>query len=270
MLILICLSPYTMTTKQIIINKIKSSSQIKNHNGYVDSISENLIPGINLGLFEEDLSSGNGKELESKFKALYSSSALTVNSFGILKNDNNFEIFGQRDFNLKNFERKFPTGLHGTPPNLDFVLENGSSIICFESKYLEYFIKTKVEFRESYSPNKLPYLAEFWFELIDFYRGQWLHLDIAQLIKHSIGIIKNKGDKKAMLVYIYWEPKISKDYHEISKHKEELEEFATKLKAQSDIEFKMMTYTELWNSFNSKNELKLHVKRLKDRYLLSI
>jgi hypothetical protein len=48
-------------------------------------------------------------------------------------------------------EKKLPTGLKGTSPNLDFYLENKNAIIGIESKFLELLKPKQPKFSISYS-----------------------------------------------------------------------------------------------------------------------
>lgn len=57
----------------------------KDGNGYTPSLNDNLVPGVRLDQFQEDLLQGHGNELDTKFRAIHSSSALAVNSFARLK-----------------------------------------------------------------------------------------------------------------------------------------------------------------------------------------
>ncbi|HCK99478.1 MAG TPA: hypothetical protein DHW42_05155 [Candidatus Marinimicrobia bacterium] len=237
--------------------EIVSKSDIPNIDGYVKSNSDNLIEGITSDLFEKDLQQGSGSELESKFNALYSSSALVVNSFALIKKIlADFSFKGLSNFTGAQFERKFPTNLGGTPPNLDFALENSNSLIAFESKYLELLAKKEVKFSESYKKANLAYLNDFWFDLIDFYKGSKNYLDVAQLIKHSIGLINYRAKSNKILVYIYWHPDNHVDFEEYTIHAKEIEEFAERLKEQQDIEFCSITYSEFWDYCKQYNDLK--------------
>ena len=60
-----------------------------------------------------------------------------------------------------------------------------------------------------------------------------MFLNVAQLLKHSIGLIKNKGNKEAVLVYIYWKPKTwnrNGEYQKIyEQHKYEIEDFSKRI-----------------------------------------
>lgn len=53
--------------------------------GYVRSPVDNLVPGVRLEQFEDDLRKGAGDELRMKFCALHSSAALAVNTFAPFK-----------------------------------------------------------------------------------------------------------------------------------------------------------------------------------------
>ncbi len=53
--------------------------------GYARWPQDNLIPGIKLAMFEEDLRRGDGNELRMKFCAVHSSAALAVNCFALFK-----------------------------------------------------------------------------------------------------------------------------------------------------------------------------------------
>jgi hypothetical protein len=266
-----------MTTRKQFEKVIIKKSDRRNTNGYVLNNEDNLIDGVSLDMFLNDLMQGSGNELISKFNALYSSSALAVNNFAIVKKHlKDFSFLGYSGFKNSTFERQFKTGLTGTPPNLDFVLENDEVVIAFESKYLELLDTKVVKFKESYSKNNLKYLDNFWFELIDRYIGEKLYLDVAQLIKHAIGLTNYRLNlsltktQKVILVYIFWTPNNSNKFDEYEQHSKELSEFTDVLKNRSDIEFKSMTYNQFWNFYNESPIFKEHFDRLKSRYSIDI
>jgi len=112
-----------------VLTKCKSAikrAYIKRHDfsvsdkGYVSCLENNLLPSIKLSAdVYRELEGGSGNELKEKFKALHSSSALAVNAFAKWKrNTTNLSLCGREGFTSLTFERKCPTGLGGTPPNL--------------------------------------------------------------------------------------------------------------------------------------------------------
>ena len=257
--------------------KIVEKSNLQQLKGYVRNIEDNLIDGVDLSLFHNDLMQGSGNELISKFNAVFSSSALAVNNFAIVKKHKDiFSFLGYSGFTEATFERQFKTGLKGTPPNIDFVIENDEVIIAFESKYLELLNEKEVQFKESYNADNLDYLNKFWLDSIKSINGTKLNLDTAQLIKHSIGLlnyqskIANGKSKKIILVYIYWTPNNFENFPIYKKHSDEISEFANSLKNQHEIEFKSITYNEFWNLYNEPSMFKEHFDKLKNRYSIDI
>lgn len=261
-----------MNSKEIIKSKLKRNI-VCNNKGYVENIADNLIDGIDLNMFEDDFRKGNGNELKTKCYAVHSSSILCVNNFGLIKKDpSTFTFLDQNGFTDAKFERKFKTGI--STPNLDFVLENDSSVIAFESKFLEILDIKEVHFKDSYSKTKLNYLNDFWFKMIDLYKGNSYYLDVAQLLKHTFGMIKYKtihNKKNMILVYIYWMPKDYSKFPEYEKHKEELELFNKKMSKQNNITFVSMTYSEYWDLVIKDNKnMKEHICNVRSRYDIKI
>lgn len=243
-----------MPTRKLFEKTIIIKTNIPNQKGYVLDNSENLLTGIDKYLFFIDIIEGSGNELKGKFNAIYSSCALAVNNFSFIKKHlSDFIFYNYSGFTQANFERQFKTGLGGTPPNLDFVLENNETVVAFESKYLEPLRETKVEFSDSYKEEKLCYLDKFWFDLISEYKGKKLHLDVAQLIKHSIGLINYKrfSNKNVVLVYIYWIPDNYERYAEYSKHTDQLTKFSQELSKCPNIKFMHLSYNEFWDQYNN-------------------
>jgi hypothetical protein len=263
-----------LTTRERFEKTITKWCKTPNINGYFLNNSENLIEGIDLNLFQHDLMQGSGNELKSKFNAVYSSSALGVNNFAIVKRHlHKFEFLGKSNFIKAEFERQFRTGLGGTPPNLDFTIENSVTIIAFESKYLEPLDKKKAKFTESYKKEKLNYLDSFWFYLIDKYQNTSSYLDVAQLIKHSIGLINHKKSfpkiEKIILVYIYWTPDNFADFAEYNQHEKELIEFKNEIGKSKDLDFVSLTYNQFWDTYDN-TVFKEHFEKMKNRYKIKI
>jgi hypothetical protein len=258
-------------TRDIIRQKIIDKAAILNTDGYVAEIKDNLIQTVSEEDFIADLANGNGNELSSKFKALYSSSALCVNFFGYFtRHLSKFELLGEGNFKVGKFEAKLPTGLKGTAPNLDFFLENQTSIIGVESKFLEILSPKQPRFSSSYSDIFLNTLHLGLSEIMNHYRSDnsKTYLDTSQLIKHSIGLIRRKGDKNANLIYLYWEPINANEFYEYSQHKKELVDFADRMKAISSISFYYFTYVDFYTLFANNNLFTEHLTNFKNRYTL--
>ncbi|MCA9054385.1 MAG: hypothetical protein KDA75_11140, partial [Planctomycetaceae bacterium] len=97
--------------------------------GYVARPEDNLIHGVCLREFEGDYLTGAGNELRTKFCAVHSSAALVANTFGPFRlRPDRVCIDGLGGFSTLQFEWQCPTGLRGTPPNLDVRIESGQNL----------------------------------------------------------------------------------------------------------------------------------------------
>jgi len=216
-----------------------NDSSLLNENlpNYVNHIEDNLIDGITLADFEEDLTQGAGGELipendsPPKFCATFSSSTLCVNCFAPFRNHpEQLELLGQKDFTLARFEQKMPTGLKGTPPHLDFYAENKASVIAIESKFTEILTSKSAVFKPAYE-NAFENLAEpSWQEMYIQLKSnpeKYKHLDAAQLCKHYLGLRHNfQGEQQEIILfYIFWEPENAIDFATYSIHRDEINNF---------------------------------------------
>lgn len=246
--------------------------------GYVSDFNQNLLAGVIPEDFEADLRQGSGRELDGKFRAAHSSSALAVNSFGPFRRHASDLAIGDRhDLSIVGFEQKCPVGLRrGTPPNLDLVLEGPDQIIGVESKCTEYLSVHAADFSRAYSEQIVDARRESgWFaemqrlsEAPDDYR--WL--DAAQLIKHAFGLSHTYPDKPVQLLYLYWEPPNAHEFPVFGQHRSEVARFADRV-AGSSPSFAAMSYSELWNGWASAGPpawLMQHLARLEARYSLPI
>ncbi|MFO7761889.1 MAG: PGN_0703 family putative restriction endonuclease [Thermodesulfobacteriota bacterium] len=240
--------------------------------GYVRNIEDNLLPGITTSLFKTDLEAGSGNELENKFKAVHSSSALVINCFAPWKKKpRDLIIDGIKGFDRITFEKQCPTGLGGTPPNLDLVLENKSQVIGVESKFTEYLTPKKPQFAASYNKNNLPQAEDKWMDLIERLRenSSEQYLDAAQLVKHYLGLRKQYADREITLLYLFWEPENWQEYDEFQAHRKEFESFSNQV-ADTSVQFIAQSYSSLWDDWHKRGLDPAHLSWLRGRYSLPI
>lgn len=238
--------------------------------GYVAWPQDNLIPGVELGQFEQDLRSGAGQELRMKFCAVHSSAALVVNTFAPFKNrPGDLVLLGQSGFGPPTFEKTLETGLGGTLPTLDVFLQKGTEVIAIESKFLEYFAPKQGEFSTSYTRDALAWAEDCWWRVReDAPKGSKQNLDVAQLLKHYFGLIRllHKGEAtSATLLYLFWEPVNAADLAICRQHRTEIKGLTGQV-AGSVVVFKCMSYHELWEEWSRVPALVQHVQNLKTRY----
>ena len=243
-----------------------------NENGYISTPQENLLPGVNLVDFETDYQQGSGNELDNKFLAIHSSSALVVNSFAPWrKMPSELFLCGQSEFKEISFEKKCPTGLRGIPPNLDLFVKSEEVIIGVESKLSEYLTPKLPKFSSSYNKDNLRHIEDKWWKVLEDKKDEskLQYLDVVQLIKHYLGLRNRKDiDKhRAILFYLFWEPVNWNEFDVFVRHRREIEEFAEQVKRTS-IEFVAQSYPELWSEWENQTEWKYreHLVNLRHRY----
>lgn len=276
-------------TKQDILNKIfdhnRDLNMVLDNKGYVNSNEENLIkPFANWDEIKKELNDGQGNELKHKFNATHSSSALAVNNFAPFKEHyKDFSFLNYSEFIEASFEKKLPTGI--SIPNLDFYLETKFEIVGIESKFTEHLSKKLPNHDKNLNKYlnhpKLDYLSkDFHNDLIEHYANEndKMYLDVAQLIKHGIGIIKKAQTKykfilnamitQPILVYIYWQPNNWYNHDIFRKHADEIEIF--KKKIQPFLTFIPLSYLDFWKSYENDRIFGNHIKDVKERYLFKI
>lgn len=259
--------------------EVASPGIVLDAHGYSASFADNLVPSVNVDDFASDLAQGSGNELSGKFRAAHSSSALAVNCFGPFKrNLSDLRVLRRREFQSFTslcFEKRCPTGLHGTPPNLDVLMERPGRVVAIESKCTEYLSPHSARFSTSYRTGiRDARRRSTWFQemlrLIDA-RHVYSCLDAAQLIKHALGLMYCYPERRATLLYLYWEPLNAVEHPVFEEHRREIAEFADRI-AGPGLGFEATTYNDLWSSWGETAPpwLRTHLLDLRARYAVTI
>jgi hypothetical protein len=250
---------------------LRNFSGITDKKGYTRLPQENLLSGIDLATVEDDLREGDGDELRMKFCAVHSSCALAVNCFAPFKvNPGRLKLLGKHGAINVRFEKKLTIFERGKSPNLDVWIEREHAFVGVESKLLEYLTPKKPEFSAVYARLKPPTTDPCWWGVYEEAKqGTEGHLDRAQLIKHYFGLnefrLRHCECPKLTLLYLFWEPLNWSELEECRKHRIEVGAFAQAV-ANSPIEFRWMTYNDLWEEWSAVPDLATHASLLKARY----
>jgi hypothetical protein len=250
--------------------------------GYVRWPQDNLLPGVSLDQFENDLRRGDGNELRAKFCAVHSSAALAVNTFARFKDHPaDLIILGQAWPTPPRFEEQLPLVPHRRPANIDVWLEHESRVLAVESKFLEYLTPkqhtlAKPAFAPAYDDLAREVLDP-WRELFEEVKtdSSSHHLDRAQLLKHLLGLRTwslaqpARGRADLTLLYLFWEPTNWHDVPACVRHRKEAAAFAASLR-ESPISFAWRTYEDLWREWESTPTLVEHTTNLRARYEVGI
>jgi len=247
--------------------------------GYVASVAENLFRPLTDKALNEFCRAAGNELLDgpigepAKMRALESSSALVCNVFDQWR----LRVPGQiglafgldEDATEVHFEMEFPTGLRGTPPTLDLALISATGSICaVESKFCEPYRsmdKTK-PFARSYFPTG----AGLWTEkglprcqaLAEDLNGgaiKFERLDVAQLLKHALGLFNQPKPAKLRCV---WYEHPSPEAETVRK---ELACFAES--CDTILGFRAFTYQEVFIGLGSAPDADAeHLEYLRARY----
>lgn len=152
------------------------------------------------------------------------------------------------------------------------LLESSDVVIGIESKLLEPLSPTKPQFSPSYTLANLPLCERVWWDaLTQAWQAPPGHLDVAQLIKHYLGLRKRYADGRPVyLLYLFWKPLNANNIPEYSRHAEELERFRVAVAEGEAVQFIAMDYLQLWESWSEDAGLAEHANLLKQRYCVEI
>jgi hypothetical protein len=217
------------------------------HSGYTLNLNDNLFAPLTEATRSE-FSRGDGGELggpnqRGKMQALHSSSALACNVFDYWRNCDSSALVAALALpaGIKHieFERKFPTGLPGNPPNMDVVLSlDEGSIVAIESKFLEpYGSRHAQGFKNTYFRSKPGLWEQSGYSQCQSLASRlhsaeaafrWLHAE--QLLKHILGLAASRRPWE--LLYLWFEA----SEPALSEHRAEADEIA----------FRSMSYQSLF------------------------
>jgi hypothetical protein len=248
--------------------------------GYVPKVEDNLWRPLHAETRNE-FEQASGNELRgqgkrpAKLRALHSSAALACNVFDFWRDRDRSALAKALGLDGAitglSFEMKLPTGLVGTPPNLDvfLTLQSGASV-AIESKFTELYAS-----RPSASPFKAKYFPKgrkLWVDVglprcqelaaaVNRGRSKFEVLAPAQLLKHALGIATQHRDSGALLYLFYDDPG-----PEGSRHREEVSRFTDLLAGEAG--FRALSYQHLFQGIRSLNtpDGASYIQYLHDRY----
>ncbi|NEX48715.1 PGN_0703 family putative restriction endonuclease [Pseudotabrizicola algicola] len=246
-------------------------------NGYASDFRGNLLPIVLPEDFEADLSAGDGNELQSKFRAAHSSSALAVNCFAPFRRRiGDLVMSDSAAFDHLQFERKCPTGLRGgRSPNLDVLLSGPTEVVGIESKLTEYLVRHRAAFSPAYAQQIRDDRRDhgYFREMLRLNDApdSYVWLDAAQLIKHAFGLAHTFRDRPTTLLYLFWEPQNPDECPEFAAHRAEIAAFAERVSGAGP-SFVAMSYPELWKTWalTGPEWLTKHLAELQARYFVTI
>jgi len=148
------------------------------------------------------------------------------------------------------FEATFPTGLRGTPPHLDVVLEGGGVPTAIESKFTEIYSPGRhAGFPESYFKSEALWASWPRVRALAHAPNEWSAsfgpLDAGQLVKHALGLRRAFGDGGHRLLYLWYDAAGAI----AGEHREAIRAFRKEF--EGEIPFDAMTHQELFERFRA-------------------
>ena len=222
--------------------------------GYLPDVESNLRTPLS-PCARADFSKGAGSELARNMRALHSSSALVANYFDFWTNRDKGPLLAalgvdeERVESLR-FERRFPTGLRGTPPHADVTLALAvGRVVAIESKFTEHLSLSR-RGRNNFAPAYFPWSNRLWTraglpkcqelaEALEAEDVRYHALDACQLLKHALGLATVLGDRFS-LYYLFYDSHGDRS----NQHKEELRSFASHV--AEEIRFTPVTYQQAY------------------------
>ena len=226
----------------------------------------------------KDFKNGSGDEfgkegVPGKINSLYSSSALVCNVFEYWRSRDINDIAqlcgAKHTVNKLNFEKQHPTGLMGTPPNLDVEFSDRSEYaLAIESKFTEIYHPKKngKPFRESYFSKEeiwanLPTCKKLAEDIRDK-RIIFMYLDAPQLIKHCLGLMRSYQNRSHFTLAYLWYDFPS---DELEQHNAEVDMFKETI--SEDVDFVAIPYSDLFREIRSIAGVdQSYINYLKARY----
>lgn len=247
----------------------KRSDVALDEKGYAGDFRDILLPLVTAEDFEADLDAGDGYELQTKFRAVHSSSALGVNGFAPFRRRMaDLTLPDGGAFDTLAFEQKCPTGLRGgRAPNLDVLLDGPDGVVGIESKLTEYLAPHRAAFSPAYADQIRDARREqgYFREMLRLMEApdSYTWLDAAQLIKHAFGLARTFGDRPVTLLYLFWEPANPAASRIFAEHREEIAAFTERV-AGARPTFTAMSYPELWQAWQDTKPADWLTRHLND------
>ncbi len=238
--------------------------------GRVRRASDLLIPGVESAALPNSLD-------RARLNAPHSATALTLNSFLPWGHHTQLlPIAGITGFDAIQFDVRCPTGLRGTPPHLDLLALRDDRAVAVTVRCIEYLSRRKSVVAPTYdrflatTPGMQP-----WLEQLRAWRGRevsYRHVDLGAMVKYALAVGRTFPERRATLLYLYWEPTNAGEFGEFRSHQQELAELAEAISG-ARVDFAAQSFAELWQDWESRQRplwLQGHVARLRARYAVAL
>jgi hypothetical protein len=242
--------------------------------GYCAAAEHNLVDAVTPELWlaaKADLERGKGSELDRKFRAAHSSSALVANTFVPMRDG--VDIPGVGLFaGLPRLEQERSGGAKGYKPTLDVIVEGEVRDLYIESKCREYLDSGEADFSVAWPKLAAEHLSEAAARIYgDVYAAArtYTPVDAPQLLKDVLAADKaaREQDRDVVLLYAYWEPNDASNFEIFEDHRKQAQQLCCRLDSKR-VTALSISYQQLWDHWESHGQH--HIAQLRRRYDVSL
>jgi hypothetical protein len=211
----------------------------------------------------------------TKLRHPESASAMALNSFlPWCQRPDELRLGGLGPFRELRYVARCPTGVRGTPPQLDLLAADSDRLVAVAARGPDYLGRTGSRLAPAYADVTLQASMSGWQALLDSLReepGRFRHLDAVALLKNAIGLSRTFPERAPTLIYLFWEPEGADDLA-FRRHRAEIRSMAQTVSGAM-VAFAAMSFAELWSEWESRSAeawLRDMVAELRARYAVAI
>jgi len=252
--------------------RMSIGAQHFNVEGRLKSAAKALVPGIDENLLPKSATSQGGLRLRQPD----SGAALAINSFTNWRRSPQLLRFaGESGFRDLRFDARCPTGIRGTPPLLDLIAGNDTTVVAVTARCIDYLTTKPRKLASAYDRVRPTSTLAPWLLVLAQLRedpARFRYVDAAGLLKHAVGLGQTFPNRSVKLAYLYWEPTDAGQYPAFAEHRRELDQLAAMV-SPSSVKLFAQSFNELWAEWQALDQpdwLRGIVARLNERYGVAI
>lgn len=202
--------------------------------------------------------------------------SLALNSFlPWLDHVDQLRLGGESNFNEVHFDTRCPTGVRGTPPQLELIALGPDSIAAVTARSTEYLQRRRARLAAAYDDLEVPQSLGAWHGVLRNLQtkpGSDRYVDSATLLKFAIGLARTFPRHRIALVYLFLEPTDAADLAPFAAHRAEVRSLVERSRGTA-VQLHAMSFGELWDDWTQPGNpepVRQAAARLKRRYSVTL
>jgi hypothetical protein len=202
--------------------------------------------------------------------------SLALNSFlPWLDHVDQLRLAGETGFSEMHFDTRCPTGVRGTPPQLELIALGQDTIAAVTARSTEYLQRRRGRLAAAYDDLEVPQSLGAWHGVLRTLQtkpGSDRFVDAATLLKFAIGLARTFPRHRIALVYLFLETADAADLSPFAAHRAEVEALVERSRGTA-VELHAMSFAQLWDDWTQPGNpepIRQAAARLKRRYAVSL